>query len=101
MITTQFSHEWSTNIQRFLSGNALRKRVGDKLPTYPNLFKVSDAQETTLAHREGEVLLINLWATWCGSCQEPMGHNQKMLEQNEEAWKDKVRIVAVSADDEI
>jgi thiol-disulfide isomerase/thioredoxin len=44
-------------------------------------------------------MLLDIWATWCGPCQKPMAHNQEMLEKNEEKWKDRVRIVAVSVDD--
>ena len=74
------------------------KKVGDKFPTYSGIYKVSDGQETKLAHREGEVLLIDIWATWCGSCYQSINSKQKMLEENAEVWKDKVRIVAVSVD---
>lgn len=30
-----------------------------------------------------------------------MDHNQKMLTDNEQKWKDKVRIVGVSVDDDV
>jgi thiol-disulfide isomerase/thioredoxin len=60
---------------------------------------VFDEGKTSLAHKEGEVLLIDVWATWCPPCQKPMSHNQEMLERNEERWKGKVKIVGVSVDD--
>lgn len=41
---------------------------------------------------------MDVWATWCGPCQRPMQHNQDMLNNNDEKWKGKVRIVAVSVD---
>ena len=53
-----------------------------------------------LSHKLGEVLLVDVWATWCPPCQKPMAHNQTMLEKNEEIWKDKVRIVGVSVDED-
>jgi len=74
---------------------------GDKLPKYENLSKVFEEGKVPLEHRPGEVLLIDVWATWCGPCQKPMQHNQDMLDKNAEAWKDKVRIVAVSVDDDL
>jgi thiol-disulfide isomerase/thioredoxin len=41
---------------------------------------------------------VDVWATWCGPCQKPMQHNQEMLTKNDEKWKGKVRIVAISVD---
>ena len=127
-ITTEYTDKWATTATHKLTGkgsttkmdnytkvnneackiNDLNNfsfefvlKVGDKLPSYSKLFKVSDGEETSLTHKEGEVLLIDIWATWCGPCQRPMDHNQKMLEQNAEAWKDKARIVAVSVDEDL
>ena len=53
---------------------------------------------TEIVHKEGEVILLDLWATWCGPCQNPMNHNNEMLLKEKETWKDKVRIVGLGTD---
>lgn len=66
---------------------------------YGEIDNVFDEGKTHLKHKEGEVILVDVWATWCGPCQRPMQHNQEMLEKNP-AWSGKARIVAVSVDDQ-
>ncbi|KAL4428766.1 hypothetical protein ABPG74_001280 [Tetrahymena malaccensis] len=73
--------------------------VGEKFPHYTKVLSVSDESEGEIKHQEGEVILLDVWATWCGPCQRPMQHNQDMLTKNEEKWAGKVRIIAVSVDD--
>lgn len=58
-----------------------------------------DEGKTVLAHNKDEVLLVDVWATWCGPCQKPMKHNQEMLEKNEAVWGNNVRIIGVSVDE--
>lgn len=53
---------------------------------------------TEIVHKEGEVILLDLWATWCGPCQNPMNHNNEMLLKEKETWKDKVRIIGLGTD---
>jgi len=80
--------------------------ISQALPTggpfgdYGEIDNVFDEGKSHLQHKAGEVLLVDVWATWCGPCQRPMQHNQEMLEKNEAVWGDKVRIVAVSVDEE-
>lgn len=54
----------------------------------------------SIVHHEGEVILLDFWATWCPPCQAPMAHNQDMLAlaANKEKWGGKVRIIGLSID---
>jgi len=56
------------------------------------------SEDVTLKHNAGEVILLDLWATWCPPCQKPMAHNVEMLKKQKPAWKDKVRIIGLSID---
>ena len=47
----------------------------------------------------GEVILIDFWATWCPPCQKPMAHNCEMIAHNPQ-WAGKVRIIGLSIDDD-
>jgi len=55
---------------------------------------------TTVVHKQGQVLLLDFWATWCPPCQAPMAHNQKMLEEHGAKWGDKVRLIGLSIDND-
>ena len=65
-----------------------------------NLIKCDDKSAVDkLEHQEGQVWLIDFWATWCPPCQGPMAHNQEMLTKHaaDDAWKC-VRIMGISLD---
>ena len=69
--------------------------VGSDFPGLNNLVDL-DGNAKDVKHN-GEVILIDFWATWCPPCQGPMQHNQDMMNKNPN-WAGKVRIVCVSLD---
>lgn len=62
----------------------------------PN-FSATDLQgnPVSLADLEGEVVLLNVWATWCAPCREEMPSMQRLYER---LGPQGLRIVAVSID---
>lgn len=72
---------------------------GQQYVTIEDVTKIETPEEVVnLEHKEGEVWLLDFWATWCPPCQAPMAHNQEMLDTNSKTWKDKVRIIGLSID---
>ena len=75
--------------------------VGEDYLEIQNVVDVFQGEETNIVHKQGEVMLVDFWATWCPPCQKPMAHNQHMLEQHGEQWGDRVRIIGLSIDSTI
>lgn len=72
--------------------------AGDAYDTISKVKKIGEDAETEIVHKEGEVWLLDFWATWCPPCQKPMQHNVDMLAKEKPEWKDTVRIVGLSID---
>lgn len=64
------------------------------LPAPALAFTTRDGSEKQLADFKGRVLLVNLWATWCGPCVEEM----PALERLQAQLGDKLTILAISED---
>lgn len=60
-------------------------------------FEVVDAQGSpvTLADYRGKVVLLNVWATWCGPCREEMPSMQALYDAFP---RDNFEIAAISVD---
>jgi cytochrome c biogenesis protein CcmG, thiol:disulfide interchange protein DsbE len=56
-----------------------------------------DGRVVSLADLQGEVILLNVWATWCLPCREEMPSMQRL---HERFAADGLRVVAVSIDNE-
>lgn len=72
--------------------------AGDMYKVINNVTTLDDEAPVSIEHKQGEVLMIDFWATWCPPCQKPMQHNEDMLTANAEKWGDKVKIIGLSID---
>lgn len=75
-----------------------RNRIPPVVSGYPAPdFEVVDADgnPVTLRTYEGKVLLLNVWATWCGPCREEMPSMQRLYDSFSQ---DEFEIAAISID---
>ena len=70
--------------------------VGSKAPDFRALTLDSIPRARTLADYRGDVVLVNIWATWCGPCRIEMPSIQKL---HESFGPKGLKIVAISIDD--
>jgi thiol-disulfide isomerase/thioredoxin len=69
--------------------------IGMKAPAAES--KTLDGKKTSLADHAGKVVVLDIWATWCGPCRQMIPHEREMVEK----FKDKpFALISVSADDE-
>lgn len=69
--------------------------VGAPLPDFT--FTAIDGTTYTLSEvlKEKDMVLINLWATWCGPCRSEFPYMEEAYEQ----YKDKIEIFALSVEE--
>lgn len=69
--------------------------VGSHAPDFEAMSLSAPSHRRTLADYKGDVLLLNIWATWCSPCRLEMPSMQKL---HNEYGSRGLRIVAVSID---
>lgn len=74
--------------------------VGSHVGEIEKVFDIYGEKECSIQHEQGEVWLLDFWATWCPPCQGPMAHNQEMLEKHGAEWGSKVKIYGLSIDND-
>ena len=84
------------------AGATKKSSEGKHMPEIQNLHNFTENDVVSVKHEQGQVLLLDFWATWCPPCQKPMAHNQEMVEAHKKAgdWKN-VRIIGLSIDDSL
>lgn len=89
--------EPSTGLRRFATGEMRDLEVLADAPSLPGrTLRNADGAETTLAAFSGEVLVLNLWATWCAPCVEEM----PTLAELQRQYRGRLLVVPVSVDSE-
>jgi len=68
--------------------------VGDTMPAYS--AKLLDGSPYDLASDKGNVVLVNVWATWCGPCRFEIPELQKLHDENAARG---FKVVGVSVDE--
>ena len=81
---------------RVLSDELFPVTVGAKAPDFSARTLDGSAKVKTLADYEGDVVLLNIWATWCGPCRIEMPSMQAL---ERALGPHGLKIVAVSVDD--
>jgi thiol-disulfide isomerase/thioredoxin len=71
-----------------------RTDVGDPMPAYT--AKYLDGKPLNLASEKGNVIFLNVWATWCGPCRFETPELQAL--QNQYAAKG-LKVIGVSVDE--
>jgi cytochrome c biogenesis protein CcmG, thiol:disulfide interchange protein DsbE len=80
-----------------LGGSDLAQvRVGAPTPEFHAATLDGTARVKSIADYKGEVVLINLWATWCGPCEVEMPSIQRLYNRYRNAG---FKVVAVAVDD--
>ena len=78
-----------------LSPQLFPVEVGSNAPDF-KAIDINTCDSVSFDQYKGQVVLLNIWATWCGPCQVEMPSIERLQQQLGPAG---LRIVAVSIDD--
>jgi cytochrome c-type biogenesis protein len=77
----------------FLDDGRVIPRIGQPAIEYPAATLAGDT--VTLASMRGQVVLLNLWATWCVPCREETPYLESLYQEHEDEG---FQIVGISLD---
>jgi cytochrome c biogenesis protein CcmG/thiol:disulfide interchange protein DsbE len=78
-----------------LSAELFPVKIGNSAPDFQANPMAPGAAAKTLADYTGDVVLLNIWATWCGPCRKEMPEIERLHQQ---LGPKGLRVVAVSVD---
>lgn len=76
------------------TGDAAGARLGSAAPAF-TATDLETGEPASLSRYEGQVILLNIWATWCLPCEQEMPSMQRLYD---ELGPRGLRIIAVSID---
>ncbi len=79
-----------------LSGDLAPVSVGSKAPDF-RAVRLTSGDSVSLGQFSGDVVLLNIWATWCAPCEQEMPSIQRLYQ---EMSPEGLKIVSVSIDDD-
>ncbi len=79
----------------FLEDELTAVTIGSDAPGFTAMTLDATPEVKTLSSYRGDVVVLNIWATWCGPCREEMPSMQKL---HEALGPKGLKIVAVSID---
>ncbi len=89
MTLNQPPPQWALERATLFRGREEMKWIGQEVPEFS--LKSLDGRTIRLAALRGRVVLLDFWATWCGSCREEMPLIEKlrdeMTAQGVEVWR--------------
>lgn len=89
--------ETASGLSRFARGDMQRLYVMEAPPALPTrTLRDAAGAETTMTAFKGDVVVLNLWATWCAPCVEEM----PSLAELQHNFEGRVRVIPVSIDSE-
>ena len=74
--------------------------AGDVAPNV-RLFEFNAQRESSLQGLRGRIVVLELWATWCGPCQPAMDKLNALARKMPDGWRDKVVIAGLSVDEDV
>src|SRR5258708_4074324 len=84
---------WATTQRRTaMAGQFDRLAVPRAAPDFS--FLTRDGRSRRLGDFRGSVVVVNLWATWCGPCVQEM----PSLDRAQQKFGDRLQILAISED---